>query len=148
MFSGYTDGLEDGEPRNPRWLLLAVAVSVLLWAIIIGCACALAQTGAPSQCGPTSIGATAAPITYPASGGTGPSFPTKFVSIAVPNGSQYACAATTGTAATSGSGCAAGAFYIGPFAPPLTWAQPSYPPPAGISVVGSGSGTPLTCAYQ
>lgn len=107
-----------------------------------------AHAAATSQCGPTSVGTGATPITFPASGTQGPTAPSISLSIMVPTGTAYLCVNPTGTAATSGSGCAAGSFYVGALSPPLWWSSRSAPPPAAPSVVASGSSTPMTCVYQ
>lgn len=139
------------EAQESLWWPAAWAVTLLAFlAFLAACGAAWAQVGAPSQCGPTSVGSSAAVnVTYPASGTHGPSSPSKYVSISSPGASNYLCVNPVGgTAAVSGSGCAAGSFYIGPLAPPLTWPQPGYAPPATISVIASASSTPVTCAYQ
>lgn len=124
---------------------LALALAFLGLAVSV----ALAQTGGPAQCGPTTVGITASAIAYPASGTKGPTAPTSYVSIANPNSSGYFCVNSLGgTAATSGTGCAAGSFYVGALSSPLTWAQPSYAPPFSISIIGSAGNMALTCAYN
>lgn len=128
-----------------RFLALA-----FVWAaLIVACAWNLAwsQVGSPTLCGPTSVGATATGVTYPASGG-GPQKPSQYVSIANPNSSGYFCVAANATAAVSGTGCAAGSFYVGALSSPLAWYQPSFAPPATLSIVGSTGGMAVTCFYQ
>lgn len=119
-----------------------LAAVLLLWSGV-----AQAQVGAPTLCGPTSVGATATTVTYPSSGG-GPSKPTKYVTITNPNASGFLCVSPTTTAAVSGSGCANGSIYVGPLASPLAWYQPEFAPPATLSVVGSTGGLVVTCLYQ
>ena len=121
----------------------------LLLALFLFPSLAWAQASAPSACGPASVGTGAAAMTFPASGATGPRAPTQYLQVANPSPTNYLCvnAQPGGTAAVSGSGCAAGSIYVAPLAM-LTWWQPAYPPPAAVSVVASGASTPMTCNYK
>lgn len=125
----------------------ALFLSALLWLLFGWAVFAYAQVGAPTQCGPTSIGGTASAVTFPATGG-GPPNAQRYLSIANPNSSGFLCVSATGTATVSGSGCAAGSLYIGALAPPLAWYQPEFAPPASLSIVGSTAGLAVTCLYQ
>lgn len=111
--------------------------------------CAGAAHAGPSACGPTSVGATAAALAFPASGATGPPAPTLYLTIANSSPSNYLCIDVQpgGTAATTGSGCAAGSIYLGSLGV-ISWALPQYAPPAYGSIIASGVATPVTCNYQ
>ncbi len=106
---------------------------------------ALAAPGAPSQCGPVSVGTAAVAVTFPAATKTGPPGPSQYVTIGNPSASAtlWVNAMPGGTAAAN----TAGSFQIGS-GQALTWALPEYAPPASISVIASGAATPMTCAYQ
>jgi hypothetical protein len=123
-----------------RWLrtLLAGSALAVLFASPAG-----AQVGAPVPCGPTSVGAVAAPITYPAPGAHGPTYPHQYVTIVNPSAATTIWVSPTGTAVVGASGSfpltAGGS---------ATWYQPQFPPPATISVISASGSVVLTCYYQ
>lgn len=120
-----------------RIFILALALTLLAHL-------AFAQTGAPSDCS-GSVGLSAAAISFPAAGKTGPTVPTRYVTIFNSHATQNLWVNPTpgGTAAANTAGSAE----IVP-AGSLSWYQPAYPPPQTISIVGSGAATTYTCWYQ
>lgn len=135
--------MRDDPLAAARGIFWGVILSGFIFVLLI--AAAFAQTGQPNQCGPVSVDASATAVTFPASGQTGPRKPLQYVTIGNPSASAtlWVNAMPGGTAAAN----TAGSFQIGS-GQALTWAQPSYPPPGSISVIASGSSTPMTCAYQ
>lgn len=109
--------------------LLALGVALPAWA------------GAANQCGPASVGLTAAAVVFPASGATGPAQPTQYVTIVNPNvsGVLWINALPGGTAAAA----TAGSFPLLSQGTSVT-----LPPLAPISIVGSTAGLAVTCFYQ
>jgi hypothetical protein len=133
------------KPSEARWRACLQAGALAgLFALSLASS-AEAAPGAPSQCGPTSVGTGAVAVTFPASGATGPGVPQQYVTIGNPSASAtlWVNAMPGGTAAAN----TAGSFQIGS-GQALTWALPEYPPPATISIIASAGATPVTCAYQ
>lgn len=132
--------------RDMRLLWARVFCGALIVAgvILIGCTIAFAQTGAPNDCS-GSVDASAATVSFPKSGATGPTFPSQYVTIQNIHATQtlWVNPMPSGTAAAS----TAGSYQIGP-GQSISWANPQYPPPSRISVIGSGSSTIYTCAYR
>ena len=117
-----------------RWLLaLLLFLPATAWA-----------QGAPSECSGT-VGTTSAPIKFPATGFTGPSVPTKYVTITNPLGTNKLAVNPTGAAVIDGQG----SFPMDVNGAGWSWPDAlGYPPPSTINIVGSGAGTPYTCKYQ
>lgn len=107
---------------------------------------ALAQTGAPSQCGPASVGTAAAAIVFPASGAHGKLAPTKYLFISNPNasGTLWVNAQPGGTAAAN----TAGSIPLAALGGWVEWSQPQEAPPVTVSIIGSASSMAVTCNYQ
>lgn len=100
---------------------------------------AWAQLGQPLQCGPASIGTTAASITFPLSGNA--QAPQRYVTIANPNlsGNLWINVLAGGTAAPATAGSFA---LIG------QGSNVTLPPVAAVSIVGTVAGMAVTCFYQ
>lgn len=117
-------------------------LALLLWpAAVFG------QAGAPNACGPVSVGNSAVAITFPASGQTGPSAPTQYVTIVNPHGANtcWINAQPGGTAAAN----TAGSMPLNPNGGYWTWSVGGgYPPPVGISIICPAGATPVTCNYR
>ena len=123
-----------------RWLTKALLLGGLMLPML-----AHAQVGTPNQCGPTSVGASAVAVVFPASGTTGNAFPTRYLTIANPSAAAtlWVNPLPGGTAAAN----TAGSIEISPGAI-LSWNQPNYPAPATLSIIASAGATPVTCLYQ
>jgi len=123
-----------------------IRFALALLACVLAAGAARAQTGAPTQCGPTTVNSGAASaVVFPVSGGHGPGYPTIYLSI-----SNASSTATLWVNPFGGNAAAntSGSFPILPGASPLTWSAPGYPPPSKLTVISSADGTPMTCAYQ
>lgn len=88
------------------------------------------------------VGATAAAVAFPASGGTGPTLPTRFLLIANSHPSNTLGVNVSGGTASIG---AAGTVTLNPGGF-LVFDQDGKIPSA-VSVIGSGAGTTFLCAY-
>jgi hypothetical protein len=147
IFAGADDGgIVDPLPdtRWMRWLRAAFKIGLLGSLVLLALyRFAFAQIGAPSQCGPSSVGVTAAAVTFPLAGTTGSPAPHRYLTIHNPSTATLWVNPFGGTAAASTAGSmeiAAGAY--------LSWYLPEFPLPVSISIVASAGGTPITCAYQ
>lgn len=119
------------------WLLL-----LALWPSL-----ALAQSAAPSACGPISVGTSAVAMTFPAAGATGPSAPTQYLTIVNPHATNtcWVNALRGGTAAAN----TAGSIPLNPLGGSISWSVAlGFPPPAAASIICSGAATPVTCNYR
>lgn len=139
---GGNDGILGVAPSAAKMRRLIVSLGFLLLGLVWA-AVAWGQAGQPSDCSGT-VGATAALVTYPKSGGTGPTSPQQFVTIANPHASAVLWInAVGGTAAAN----TAGSFAIVPNGS-ASFSRPSYSPPSRISIIASGADTPYTCLYN
>lgn len=139
MFGGADDGVSDPVFRPAR-LIVALALGLLLWLGLIAIAKAVFAEQL-SDCSQT-VGASAAAVTFPASGKTGPTRPTTYLEICNAHASQTlgvnfvggtAAIGSTGTLTLNPGGC-------------QWWNQP--PIPAALSVIGSAGSTVTACGYN
>lgn len=117
-----------------RSTLLSALMLLSAWA-------AFAQVGAPSSCSGTAT-VTAANITFPGSGKTGPTFPSQYLTIVNPN-SGTIWINPVGTAVANG----------GDSIPILSngsvsWSQPNNAPPATVSIISPSGSQAYTCLYR
>ena len=101
----------------------------------------------PAYAGPTScsqtVGASAAPVPFPASGG-GPSGPTVYLEMCNAHATN-----NLGFNWTGGTPAIGGAGTLTLFPGGCKWLyQPAIPGGRAMSVIGSGAGTTTACAYE
>lgn len=134
-------GLRVEQARRRRRPLALLAAAVLC----LPCA-ANAAPGALSDCSGT-VSASSAAISFPKSGGTGPSAPTEYLLISNPDAAAKLGVNAAGAAAAIGS--AGTVTLLGTAAtnplPVLIWAGD---PPMAVQVISDGSGKPYTCWYR
>lgn len=92
------------------------------------------------------VGTSAASVSFPSSGNTGPSRPTQYVTISNPAGAGSTPRLAVNPDSTAVDG-GAGSFVLYPGGS-ITWTVPDYPVPASISIIASAGSTPYTCKYQ
>lgn len=117
---------------------LLIAATALLWS-----ASAWAQTPvALSDCS-QSVTTGSVAVTFPASGGTGPTFPSSYLEICNGHASQTLGVRASGGTAAIGS---AGTLTLNPGG--CAWWAPPAPVPASVSIIGSGAATVTACWYH
>ena len=128
-----------GRTRVADGLIVLVLVFIVL--LMFALRAMAQQTGAVSSCSQT-VGASAAPVTFPAAGATGPNVPRVYLEICNAHASN-----TLGINWTNGTASigAAGTLTLNPGGCKW-WSETVIP--ASVSVIGSAGGTVTACGYQ
>jgi hypothetical protein len=126
------------DPRRTRYLGIALAaISFLLLAVGL----AYAETTRLSNCSQT-VGAASAAVPFPASGATGPSFPTSYLEICNAHATNTLGVNIVGGTAAIG---AAGTVTLQPGGC-MWWNAADIP--GNITVIGSAGSTTTACGYR
>lgn len=113
----------------------------ILAVLLLAASPAWAQVTKLSNCSQT-VGATAAPVAFPTSGGVGAPAPTRYLEICNAHASQTLGVNVVGGTASIG---AAGTITLNPGGCKW-WDGPAVP--AAASVIGSGASTTTDCSYH
>ena len=129
--------------RDDIWECVEFTLLAIGFLLIAGVSLAYAQQGKPVSCSQT-VGGTAAPVPFPASGATGPSAPTQYLQICNAHASQTLGVNVVGGTASIG---AAGTLTLNPGGC-RWWPLGGGELPAAVSVIGSNTGTTTACDYR